>query len=158
MNETTTAQAKAANPIYDPFGMSKYQMPKMEVPAQFREMTDKSLAQVRDACSKAKVASEEAADLLASTYASVAKGATDYNLKLIDFGRSNTRAAFDYAHELWGVKSPSEFIELSTTHMRRQFEIASAQSKELYTLGQEIAGEAAAPIKAGMSKAFNKVA
>jgi hypothetical protein len=142
MNETTTAQAKAANPICDPFGMSKYQMPKMEVPAQFREMTDKSLAQVRDACSKAKVA----------------KGATDYNLKLIDFGRSNTRAAFDYAHELWAVKSPSEFIELSTTHMRRQFEIASAQSKELYALGQEIAGEAAAPIKAGMSKAFNKVA
>ena len=160
MNETTTghAQTKTAKPINDPLGMSKYQMPKMEVPAQFREMTDKGVAQVRDACAKAKVASEEAVDLLASTYASVAKGATDYSLKLIDFGRTNTRAAFDYTHELLGVKSPSEFIELSTAHMRRQFEIASAQSKELYTLGQEIAGEAAAPIKAGMSKAFNKVA
>jgi phasin len=160
MNETTTsrAQAKTAKPTDDPFGMSKYEMQKMEVPAQFRDMTDKGLAQVRDACAKAKVASEQAADVLQSAYATTAKGATEYNLKLIDFGRTNTRAAFDYVYELWGVKSPSEFIELSTAHMRRQFEIASAQSKELYTLGQEIAGEAAAPIKASMSKAFNKAA
>jgi hypothetical protein len=65
-------------------------------------------------CEKAKVASEEAADLLQTAYATVAKGATEYNHKLIDFGRTNTRAAFDYAYELLGVKSPSEFIELST--------------------------------------------
>ena len=70
----------------------------------------------RDTCAKAKVASEEAADLLKNTYATVAKAATDYNLKLIEIFRTNTRAAFDYAHELLGVKSPSEFIELSTAH------------------------------------------
>jgi hypothetical protein len=45
--------------------MSTYEMPKMEVPVQFREMTDKGLAHVRNTCEKAKVASEEAADLLA---------------------------------------------------------------------------------------------
>ena len=45
--------------------------------------------------------SEQAADLLETAYGSVAKSATDYNLKLIDFGRTNTRAAFDYANELW---------------------------------------------------------
>jgi phasin len=108
-------------------------------------------------CEKAKVASEEAADLLQTAYATVAKGATEYNLKLIDFGRTNTRAAFDYAYELLGVKSPSEFIELSTAHIRKQFDAASAQNKELYTLAQQVAGEAAAPIKASMSKAFNRV-
>jgi len=108
-------------------------------------------------CEKAKVASEEAADLLQTAYATVAKGATEYNLKLIDFGRTNTRAAFDYANELLGVKSPSEFIELSTAHIRKQFDAASAQNKELYTLAKQVAGEAAAPIKASMSKAFNRV-
>ena len=75
------------------------------------------------------MASEEAADLLENTYATAAKGATDYNLKLIEIARTNTRAAFDYAHELWSVKSPSEFIELATAHMRKQFDIASAQNK-----------------------------
>jgi len=158
MNEAITTGAKTAKHINDSFGMSNYEMPKMEVPVQFREMTDKGLAHVRNTCEKAKVASEEAADLLQTAYATVAKGATEYNLKLIDFGRTNTRAAFDYAYELLGVKSPSEFIELSTAHIRKQFDAASAQNKELYTLAQQVAGESAAPIKASMSKAFNRVA
>ena len=102
--------------------------------------------------------SEEAADLLETTYATVAKGATDYNLKLIEIARTNTRAAFDYAHELLGVRSPSEFFELSTAHMRKQFDIASAQNKELCALAEEVATEAAEPIKTGVSKAFNKAA
>jgi phasin len=158
MNETTTGatKAKTAKHITDPFGMSKYEMPKMEVPAEFREMTDKGVAHARDTYAKAKVASEEAADLLESAYTTAAKGATEFNLKLIEIARTNNRAAFDYAHELLGVKSPSEFIELSTAHVRKQFDIASAQNRELCALAQEVAAEAAEPIKTGMSKAFNK--
>ena len=56
------------------------------------------------------------------------------------------------------MKSPSEFIELSTAHMRKQFDMVSAQNKELYALAQEVVAEAAEPIKAGVSKTFNKVA
>ena len=89
------------------------------------------------------MASEEAADLLQKTYATVAKGATDYNLKLIEIARTNTRTAFDYAHELLGVKSPSEFIELSTAQMRKQFEAITAQTKELTELAQEVTTEIA---------------
>ncbi|MGD0334439.1 MAG: phasin [Xanthobacteraceae bacterium] len=170
MTETTTAATKAkttkhaASPFGLPdYGMPKFELPKfdlpnMEMPEAFREMTEKGVAHAKDSYAKAKVASEEAADLLENTYATVAKGATDYNLKLIEIARTNTRAAFDYAHELWSVKSPSEFIELATAHMRKQFDIASAQNKELCALAQEIATEAAGTIKTGVSKAFNKAA
>ena len=158
MNETTTsaANAKIARQMTDTFGPPKYEMPKMEMPAEFREITDKGVASARDTCAKAKVASEEAADLLKNTYATVAKAATDYNLKFIEIFRTNTRAAFDYAHELLGVKSPSEFIELSTAHARKQYDIVSAQNKELCALSQKVATEAAEPIKPGVSKAFNR--
>jgi phasin len=158
MNETIIGgnKAKTAKHMTDPFGMSKYEMPKMEVPAEFREMTDKGVAHVRDAYAKAKAASEETVDLLANVYETVAKGATEYNLKLIEIARTNNRAAFDYAHELLGVKSPSELIELSSAHMRKQFDVVSAQNKELYALAQELTADATEPIKTRMSKAFNK--
>jgi phasin len=158
MNETTTSatNAKIAKHMTDTFGLPKYEMPKMEIPAEFREITDKGVAHARDACAKAKVASEEAADLFKNTYATVANAATDYNLKLIEIFRTNTRAAFDHVHELLGVKSPSEFIELSTAHLRKQYDIASAQNKELCALSQKVATEAAEPIKPGVSKAFNR--
>ena len=159
MSETIIGgtKSKTAKNITDPFGMSKYEMPQMQVPAELREMTDKGVAHARDAYAKAKVASEEAVDLLANVYATVAKGATEYNLKLIDMTRTNNRAAFDYAHQLLGVKSPSELIELSTAHLRKQFDIVSAQNKELHALVQELTAEATAPIKTGISKAFNNV-
>ncbi len=158
MNETTTdaTKAKTAKHMTDSFGLPRYEVPKMEVPAEFREMTDKGVAHARDNYAKAKVASEEAADLLENTYSTVAKGVTDYNLKLIEIARTNTRTAFDYVHELLGVKSPSEFIELSTAHLRKQFDIVPAHNKELCALAREVATEAAEPIKTGVSKAFNK--
>jgi len=119
MTETTTATTKAktakhaASALIPNFEMPKFDTSNMEMPEACREMTEKGVAHAKDTYAKAKVASEEAADLLQNTYAAVTKGATDYNLKLIEIARTNTRAAFDYAHELLGVKSPSEFIELS---------------------------------------------
>ncbi len=169
MTETTTTATKtqttkhAASSFGPPdygipkFAMPKFDLPNMEMPEVFREMAEKGVAHARDTYAMANVANDEATDLLQNTYATVAKGATDYNLKVIEIARTNTRAAFDYAHELLGVKSPSEFIELSTAQMRKQFDAASAQNKELCALAQEVAAEAAEPIKTGVSKAFNKV-
>jgi len=170
MTETTTATTKAKTtkhaasgfemPDYGipKFEMPKFDLPNMEMPEAFREMTEKGVEQTRDAYAKAKVASEAAADLLEHTYEAAAKRAEDYNRKLIEITRTNTRAAFDYVHELLSVKSPSEFIQVSTAQMRKQFEIVSAQNKELCALGQEIATEAAGTIKTNMSNALNKAA
>jgi len=76
MNETAIGgtKAKTAKHMTDWFGLPKYEMPKMEVPAEFREMTDKGVARARDTYAKAKVASDEAAGLLESTYATVCQG------------------------------------------------------------------------------------
>jgi phasin len=168
MTETTAAATKAKTTKHaassfglPDYGIPKFEIPKldlpnMEMPEAFREMTEKGVAHAKDTYAKAKVASEGAADLLQNTYATVAKGATEYNLKLIEIARTNTHAAFDYAHELLGVKSASEFIELSTAQMRKQFDIASGQNQELCALAQEVATEAAKPIKTGVSKALNK--
>ena len=163
MTETKTAdtKAKATTHTASSFGMADYGIPKfdlpnMEMPEAFREIAEKGLAHAKDACAKAKVASDQATGLLQNTYATVAKGATEYNLKLIEIGRTNTRLAFDYAHELLGMKSLSEFIELSSAQMRKQFDIVSAQNRELCALAQGVAAEAAEPIKTGVSKALNK--
>jgi phasin len=156
MTEATTATTKATTAKSASFGLPKVDMAKMEVPAEFREMADKGLAHATDTYAKAKAASEEAAELLQSTYTTVATGAMNYNLKVIEIARTNTCAAFDYALELLGAKSPSELIELSTAHARQQFDIASAQNTELWALAQKVTTEAAVPIKAGMSKVFKK--
>jgi phasin len=151
MTEATTAATKArtAKPDATPFGLPgyetpKFDLPKMEVPEVFREMAEKGVAQAKDSYEKVRAAAEGATDLLKDTYATTAKGATDYNLKVIEIARTNTNIAFDYAHELLGVKSLSEFVELSTAHARKQFEAMTAQTKELTELAQKVTTEIAA--------------
>jgi phasin len=108
----------------------------------------------KDTFKNAKAATEEAAHLFQHAFTAATKGATDYNLKVIEITRVNANAAFDYAHELLGVKSPSEFVELSSARARKQFETMTAQTKELTALAQKVAE----PLKAGITGAFNKVA
>jgi phasin len=164
MTDTTIKPkpAKAAATVI-PFEMPKFEipsfdLPKMEVPAAFREFAEKGVAQTKETYEKFKAVAEENTQMLETVYSTASKGATDYGLKMIEITRANTDAMFDYVEAMFGVKSPSEFVELSTKHAREQFETLSGQSKELAGLAQKVATEAAEPIKSGVSKAMKKVA
>jgi len=122
----------------------------------FRETAEKGVAQAKDTYEKAKVATGQATDILKDTYATAAKGATEYNLKIMEIARTNTNAAFEHAQQLLGVKSPLEFIELSTAHARKQFDTMIAQTKELAELAQKVSTKITEPLKAGVTMAFNK--
>jgi phasin len=157
---TATTKAKTAKHTGSSFGLPNHEipkidLPKMEVPAALRELADKGVAQARNTYESARTATEEATDLLENTYKTAVKGATDYNLKVIEIARTNTNTAFVYAYELMGVKSPSEFVELSTAHARKQFEAMTVQTKELTELAQKVTTEIAEPLQAGLTKAFN---
>jgi len=146
MNEvgTTTSKSNTAKPTARAFGPSNYE-----------EIAEKGVAQAKDTYEKTKVAAEQAADLLTETYATAAKGATDYNLKVIEIVRTNTSTAFEYAQELMGAKSPAEFVTLSTAHARKQVDTMITQAKELSVLAQKVSSEITGPLQAGVTKAFN---
>ena len=140
------------------FEIPKFEMPKMEVPAAFREMAEKSVTQCKDNWEKMKAATEEATDVIETSYATATKGFADYGLKMIEAARTNTNAAFDYAGKLMTVKSPSDVLELSTAHLRSQYEALSGQAKELTALAQKVTTETTAPLKDTVANAFKKVA
>lgn len=145
-------------PKFGDFEMPKFEMPKMEVPAAFREFAEKGVAQTKDAYEKMKATAEQNTEILEACYSTASKGSTEYGLKMIEIARANTNAYFDFVGNLFGVKSPSELVELTTAHSRAQFETMTAQGKELAALAQKVATETAEPIKSGVSKALSKVA
>jgi phasin len=160
---TTTAKVKTSKSDAGVFEMPKFEMPKfdipnVEMPAAFREFAERGVAQAKDTYEKMKAAAEEATDVLETTYSTATKGASDYGLKMIEAARINTNATFDFFGVLMTAKSPSEVIELSSVHARKQFETLTAQSKELGALAQKVATDTAEPIKSGMNKAMAKVA
>jgi phasin len=155
MTEATSAMQKGAKPAFE---LPKANLPNFEAPEAFRQITEKGVAQTKEMYEKMRMGAEEATSLLENTYKTATTGAAEYNRMLIENARSNANAIFDHAMALFGAKSPSEAIEVSTAHARKQFEAVVEQTKELAALVQKVTTETAEPVKAGITKTFNKVA
>lgn len=146
--------ALAAAPQFD----TTFAAATIEAPAAFREFAEKGISQAKDNYEKMKSAAEEATSLIETTYNSAAKGATDYGLKVIEAARINTNATFDYAAELVMAKSPSELVELASTHARKRFETITAQFHELAELAQKVMTDTSEPFRDGITRVVKKVA
>ena len=141
-NTNTTAGTKSAGAA------------KVGSPQAIHEMADKGAAQAKASYDKMSAATAEASGVLKVAGETAVQGFKDSNAKVLEFARTNSNAAFDYANALLAVKSPSEFVQLSTEQARKQFDVLSAQTKELTAHGQKVMFETAEPLKAGAAKAF----
>jgi phasin len=128
-------------------------------PAQeFRETLEKGASQARATNEEIGAATTAGTDVLKSNYSTAISGIQDYNSKLLEFAHANAKAAFEFLQQLSGAKSPEAFVELSTEHARKQFEILTEQTKQLTSLAQSATLAAVEPIKTGLGKAFNHAA
>ena len=123
-----------------------------------RAFAEKGVSQARDSYAKFKDAAETHNGTIEAVFTSANKGASEYSAKLMEIMKANTTTSLDFAQELFGVKSPSEAMELWTSHTRKQLETYTAQAKELAELGQKIATETAEPIKASAAKYYKPAA
>lgn len=121
----------------------------------FSEMAQKGVTQTYE---RMNAATAEVADLMKASCSTALNGARDYNNKFMEFAHTNSNAAFDFVQELYGVKSPSDFMELATEHARTQTTALTEQTKEFAALAQKVALATTEPLKAGVAKAFNQAA
>ena len=123
---------------------------KTDAPEQLREMAEKGVAQSKEVFEKMSAASGQAADVMQHCYSAAFKGMQDYNNKLLEITHANTKAAFDFAQRMSGVKSPSEFVELSTEHAQQQLTTLTEQTRELAALAQQMTLATAEPLKTSL--------
>jgi phasin len=154
VNHTKETAKKSAKPAAPSAAAPIFEAATIEFPEACREMAEKGVEQAKEGYARLKSAAEDATDMVEDSYLSATRGATEFNQKAIETMRTNVNSSFDYARELLGAKSFSEAMELSATHMRRQFESLTAQAKDFSALAQKVTAESAEPIKASVSKNF----
>ncbi|WP_417685640.1 phasin [Roseibium sp.] len=166
MSETTTAakaapkaratkstKSAAASPFAD---FEAFSMPNMEVPAMFREATEKSIDSAREAYAKVKTAAEDATDLIEDTFETSRQGAVEFNHKAVDAAKINTDATFSFIKDLMAVKTLAEAIELQSTFARQQFDTFSAQAKDMQEFATKLSTDVTAPVKDAFEKSFKE--
>src|ERR1700757_5464929 len=102
----------------DPFSSSVI---PFEVPEQMRAFAEKGVSQARDSYAKFKDVAESNNGTIEAVFTCASKGASEYSAKLMEMMKANTTASLDFAQELLGIKTPSEAVELWTSHTRKQF-------------------------------------
>jgi phasin len=137
----------------DVFGLGN----SIEVPEMFRDAAEKGAKQAKDAYEKMRSAAEEATDLLEDQFESARSGFMALNSKALDAAKANTDATFRFAKDVMAVKTVAEVIELQTSFARQQYELFSAQAKEMQDLVQKVTTEAAQPVKDAFSKIVKDV-
>jgi len=135
---------------------SRTERPVTDAAGAAREFAQQGVAATRNTLEKTKAAAEEANKTIQQSYSAAAKGAMEFNVQWMDMLRTNATANVDFARQLFGVKSPSEYLELSTAHARKQFETYVGQAQQLAGLAQKVTTEAVQPLQAGVTSAFSK--
>ena len=123
---------------------------KTDAAEQFREMAEKSATQSKEVYAKMTATTGQTADVMQNCYLTAVKRVQDYNNKLIEYTHANTKTAFDFAQRMSGVKSPSEFVELSTELTQQQLMTLTEQTKQLAALAQQVTLATAEPLKTSL--------
>jgi phasin len=129
-----------------------------EVPEQMRALAEKGVSQARDSYARFKDVAETHNGTIEAVFTNASKGVSEYSAKMMEMMKANTTANLDFAQELLSVRSPSEALEVWSSHARKQFEVVSGQAKELAELTQKVAAETVEPIKTNASKLFKPAA
>ena len=132
--------------------------PNTDATQQFREVAETGAKHSKETFEKIGAATTEAAEVMTNFCSTALKGLQDYNSKLAEFTQTNTKSAFEFVQSLAGVKSPSEFVQVSTEHAKHQLETMAEQTKQLAELTQQVTLTTAEPLKTGFAKVFSRAA
>ena len=131
----------------------QFEMPKIEFPANLRELAEEAMAQTRGNYERIETAANEMMSVLASTQSAAAKSVVNYRAWLMKLAHGNVIAAFDFAQNLGTAKSALDVIALSSAHARARFNALAAQTNELTELSHNFVREVAEPVNASIANA-----
>ncbi|MBX5142851.1 phasin [Rhizobium lentis] len=136
----------------DVFSIASFDPSKLA--ESFREFAEKGAQQSKDAYAKLKSAGEEAGKTLEATVQTAQAGTVEIGLKAIDVLRVNAETSLSHLEALLGVKSVAEFVELQTSFLRKQAELAVDQAKSIQETTKQVAEKLAKPSKEAAEKAM----
>jgi phasin len=124
---------------------------------QIRSFAEKGVEQSKEAYERIRTGAEEAQKAVENTLETARSAGSQLSLKAIAAMRANSEASFSHLEALVGVKSFSELLELQTAFVRKSFEMAVEQAKDLQAASSKAAEEVSKPVKSAFEKALKEM-
>jgi phasin len=104
-----------------------------EVPAEIRDLTEKSVEEARKAFERFVEAAQKASSQAEGTAHILQSSAKDVSARAISFTEANVHPAFDLAQKLVHAKDPQEILAHQSEYVKMQLAAIEKQAKELGT-------------------------
>jgi phasin len=104
--------------------MTEQQQFKLEVPAQIKEVAEKTIDQAEQGFSAFIETANKSVSMIPNP-------TTDMSLKALSLTEQNMKAAFDHAKKLLQAKDLQEAMRLQAEFLKAQYEAATEQLKEM---------------------------
>ena len=160
MNDTSNPQVAAdkARERY-PKGNGQFEALTLDTafPEAARAVTEKTVAQTREAYDHSKAALEAGLDAMEKSFDAAGQGAAALNRKIIDIAQRNLNSGFDVARSLAGAKDLAQILELQGAYWRKQFGTLAAQAEEVRALSTKVAVDTAEPIRAHVTTSMDEL-
>lgn len=124
---------------------------------QFRAFAEKGIEQSKDAFNRFKAGAEGTQKALEASYESAKAVTSQLSQKSLSAMRANTELTFSHLEALMGVKSLSDFVEIQSAFVRKQYELAMTQAKDMQTASSKGAEDVAKPMKDIVEKAWTEL-
>lgn len=128
-------------------------IPAFEVPAEIREMAERSVEQARKAMDGFVTAAGKAFDTIDGSANTAGASMKDMRAKSFAYAEKSLQAAFDHAQKLVRAKDPTEAMRLQAEFMQAQFEEMRKQMTEFGAAAQAGVEQAAKDVAKEASKA-----
>ncbi len=121
---------------------------------QFRMFAEKGLEQSKEAFTRMKQGTDSAQKAFEESFENARSVSSDLSLKSLAAMRASTDLTFAHLEALMGVKSVTDFSDLHSSYLRKQYDLAVNQVKELQTASSKSAQDLAKPMKEAVERAF----
>lgn len=125
--------------------MQTPQMPNFEIPAEMRDVAEKSLGQAKQAVDGVLGAAHKAVAAIEGQAEAAQASVKTIGTKTMTFAEKNIASSFDFAHKVVRAKDIQEVIALQTEFMKSQMAALTEQAKEITEFATKAAMEAAKP-------------
>jgi len=118
-------------------------MSSFEIPAEMRNMAEKSVEQAKKAFDGFIAAAQQAVAQVEGQAAAAQAGATDMRRKAMSFAEQNVATSFEFAQKLAQTRNVEEVVRLQTEFVQAQMRTLAEQAKELGASAAATASDAA---------------
>ncbi|GGK36975.1 phasin family protein [Salinarimonas ramus] len=133
--------------------------PRFEIPAEMRDMAERSVEQARLAMEGFVNAASRAMETFDAPAERMGMNTKDMREKTFGMAEANLKASFEHAHKMIRAKDPAEAMKLQVEFMQSQFALMQEQMRQLgvdATSAMKQAGDGAAKAAGDATKAAAK--